>query len=61
VDLEIDGGIKVDNADRAAAAGANVIVSGSGIFRSPDYAATISAMRDRASAAAAVSSGRRAR
>jgi ribulose-phosphate 3-epimerase len=51
VDLEIDGGIKVDNADRAAAAGANVIVSGSGIFRTADYAATIAAMRDRAAAA----------
>ena len=47
LDIEIDGGVKVDNADRVAAAGANVIVSGSGIFKTPDYAATIAAMRAR--------------
>ena len=45
VDIEIDGGIKVDNVDRAVAAGANVIVSGSGIFGTGDYQATIAAMR----------------
>ncbi|HUS69104.1 MAG TPA: ribulose-phosphate 3-epimerase [Kofleriaceae bacterium] len=48
VDIEIDGGIKVENVDRAVAAGANVIVSGSGIFGTPDYKATIAAMRARA-------------
>ena len=53
VDVEVDGGVKVDNVDVVAAAGANVIVSGSGIFRTPDYAATISAMRERAATAAA--------
>lgn len=53
VSLEIDGGVKVDNVDRAAAAGADVIVSGSGIFQTPDYAATIAALRERATAAAA--------
>jgi ribulose-phosphate 3-epimerase len=53
VDIEIDGGIKVDNVDVVAAAGANVIVSGSGIFGTPDYAATIAAMRGRAAAAVA--------
>ena len=50
VDIEIDGGIKVDNVDRAVAAGANVIVSGSGIFGTGDYKATIAAMRQRAAA-----------
>ncbi|HUY18519.1 MAG TPA: ribulose-phosphate 3-epimerase [Candidatus Binataceae bacterium] len=45
LDLEIDGGIKVDNVAAAAAAGANIFVSGSGIFGSHDYVATISAMR----------------
>jgi ribulose-phosphate 3-epimerase len=47
-DIEVDGGIKVDNVDRVAAAGANVIVSGSGIFKAGDYAETIAAMRQRA-------------
>jgi ribulose-phosphate 3-epimerase len=47
-DIEVDGGIKVDNVARATAAGANVIVSGSGIFGTPDYAATIAAMRSKA-------------
>ena len=32
LDLEVDGGIKVDNSADVAEAGANVFVSGSGIF-----------------------------
>ena len=52
VSLEIDGGVKVENVARAAAAGADVIVSGSGIFQTPDYAATIAALRQSATAAA---------
>ena len=48
--IEIDGGIKVANAGEAAAAGAEVLVSGSGIFRTPDYATTIAAMRAAADA-----------
>jgi ribulose-phosphate 3-epimerase len=48
VDIEVDGGIKLDNIDRVVAAGANVIVSGSGIFGTEDYAATIAAMKARA-------------
>src|SRR5262245_28725344 len=43
--IEIDGGVKVDNTRRVAAAGAEVIVSGSGIFGTRDYQATIAAMR----------------
>jgi ribulose-phosphate 3-epimerase len=43
--LEIDGGVKVDNIGRIAAAGADTFVAGSAIFGSSDYAATISAMR----------------
>ncbi len=43
--LEIDGGVKVDNAAAIAAAGADTFVSGSAIFGSADYAATIKAMR----------------
>jgi ribulose-phosphate 3-epimerase len=44
--IEADGGIKADNIDRVVHAGAEVIVSGSGIFKTPDYAATIRRMRD---------------
>ena len=43
--LEIDGGVKVENAAAIAAAGADTFVSGSAIFGSADYAATIKAMR----------------
>jgi ribulose-phosphate 3-epimerase len=45
VRLEIDGGVKVDNIGAVAAAGADMFVAGSAIFDSPDYAATIAAMR----------------
>ncbi len=48
LDIQVDGGIKVDNVHVVAEAGANVIVSGSGIFKADDYAATIAAMRERA-------------
>ncbi len=45
VDIEVDGGIKEDNIATVARAGANVIVSGSGIFGTKDYAKTIAAMK----------------
>lgn len=43
--LEVDGGVKVENIQRAAAAGADTFVAGSAIFGSGDYRATIDAMR----------------
>jgi ribulose-phosphate 3-epimerase len=43
--LEIDGGVKVENAAQIAQAGADTFVSGSAIFESPDYAATIADFR----------------
>jgi ribulose-phosphate 3-epimerase len=43
--LQVDGGIGVDNIRRIANAGADIFVAGSAIFKSPDYAATIHAMR----------------
>ncbi len=43
--LEVDGGVKVDNAFRIVKAGADILVAGSAIFSSSDYAATIRAMR----------------
>jgi ribulose-phosphate 3-epimerase len=36
VDVEIDGGVKVENAQRAVDAGATVLVSASGIYKAPD-------------------------
>lgn len=47
--IEADGGIKADNIGRVVQAGAEVIVSGSGIFKTPDYADTIRRMRKAAS------------
>ena len=51
VDIEVDGGVKLDNIAAVCAAGATVIVSGSGIFGTKNYAATIAAMRARGDAA----------
>jgi ribulose-phosphate 3-epimerase len=51
VDIEIDGGVKIDNIASVCAAGANVIVSGSGVFGTKNYAATIAEMRARGEAA----------
>jgi ribulose-phosphate 3-epimerase len=48
VDIEVDGGIKLDNVAAVAAAGANVLVAGSAVFGTPDYAATIAELRRRA-------------
>jgi len=42
--VEADGGIKADNIDRVFRAGAEIMVSGSGIFKTPDYAETIRQM-----------------
>jgi len=47
VDIEVDGGVKVDNVAAVCAAGANVIISGSGVFSTKDYAATIALLRTR--------------
>jgi ribulose-phosphate 3-epimerase len=43
--IEVDGGITVENAGAAAAAGADVLVAGTAFFGAPDYAAAITAMR----------------
>ena len=43
--IEVDGGIKTDNIAKVAKAGANVFVSGSGIYGQKDYAKTIAKMR----------------
>jgi ribulose-phosphate 3-epimerase len=43
--LEVDGGIKLENIARVAAAGADTFVAGSAIFGQPDYRAVMDAMR----------------
>ncbi len=45
-ELEVDGGIKVDNIGEVSRAGADVFVAGSAIYGSDDYSATIKAMRE---------------
>jgi ribulose-phosphate 3-epimerase len=48
--LEVDGGVKSENIAEVARAGADTFVSGSAIFGSKDYAATIRDMRARLAA-----------
>ena len=36
VELEVDGGVKLDNVRRVLAAGANVVVAGSAVFEAPE-------------------------
>ncbi len=45
VDVEIDGGITIDNARRSIEAGASVLIAGSGIFAQPDPVAAASRLR----------------
>ena len=45
MDIEVDGGITEQNAKEARAAGANVLVAGSAVFRSSDMAKTIAALK----------------
>lgn len=44
-ELEVDGGVKVDNIAAISHAGADVFVAGSAVFGSSDYAATIKALK----------------
>lgn len=46
--IEVDGGVKTGNVQRVIDAGADVVVAGSAVFRSDDYAATIRALRGEA-------------
>ena len=45
VELEVDGGLKVENVGAISSAGADIFVAGSAIFGSKDYKQTISKMR----------------
>lgn len=44
-DLEVDGGVRIDNARRIKDAGANVLVAGSAIFGGTDRAAAVETLR----------------
>jgi len=43
--IEVDGGVKPDNAHRFTAAGAHALVSGSGVYGAPDRAAALAALK----------------
>ncbi len=45
IDIEIDGGVTLETAKAAVAAGANVLVSGTALYGSPDMKKTIEQMR----------------
>ncbi|MCK4621407.1 MAG: ribulose-phosphate 3-epimerase [Desulfuromonadales bacterium] len=46
IELEVDGGVKVDNIEEIAAAGADVFVAGSAVFGVDDYAAAIAQLKE---------------
>lgn len=48
LDIEVDGGLSLENIGLAAQAGANVFVAGSAIFGSASPKETIAAMREAA-------------
>lgn len=45
IDLEVDGGVTANNSAAIVAAGANVLVAGSAVFKTSDYAANIRALK----------------
>ena len=51
VEIEIDGGITVDTAPQAVAAGCDILVAGSAVFRAPDPVVAARAIRAAAAAA----------
>ncbi|MGV7221857.1 MAG: ribulose-phosphate 3-epimerase [Nitrospinales bacterium] len=46
MDIEVDGGVKADNAGKIKSSGANVLVAGSAIFNSEDYQSAITQLRE---------------
>jgi ribulose-phosphate 3-epimerase len=45
IDIQVDGGLGLDNISKAAGAGANVIVAGTSIFSSESPSTTIKSLR----------------
>ena len=52
IQIEVDGGVTPETAPALVKAGADVLVAGSAIFKAPDHAAAIAALREGAAAAA---------
>lgn len=48
IDIQVDGGIKVENVKRVIDAGANIVVAGSAIFGSKDITQTVKQFRENA-------------
>ncbi len=48
IELEVDGGVKLANIGRIAAAGADVFVAGSAVFGAQNYATTIAGLKENA-------------
>ena len=48
IDIEVDGGINAETIKAAAAAGANVFVAGSAVFKSEDPKKTIETLKENA-------------
>lgn len=46
IEIQVDGGVTADNAAEIIAAGATVLVAGSAVFKTSDYAANIAAIRN---------------
>ena len=46
IEMQVDGGVRVDNAGKIKEAGASVLVAGSAIFNSKDYKKIIQQLRD---------------
>jgi len=51
MEIEVDGGIKVENIGEVSRAGGDIFVSGSGIFKTKDYGETIRRLRQAINAA----------
>ena len=49
IDIEVDGGVTVDNVSEVDWAGADIVVMGSAFYNSEDYTATVKAVREKCS------------
>ena len=47
VEIEVDGGVTVDNVCEVDYAGADIVVMGSAFYNSEDYAATVRAVKEK--------------
>lgn len=48
LDVQVDGGVVLENAGKIVAAGANVLVSGTGILNTADWKQTVTSIREKA-------------